>query len=125
MMPLLIFLGGMSGALGVSLSAVAAHYPGGSNLALAAQMLLAHGPVFLALAALARTKALPGWVLGLTTALLALGLVLFAGDIARRVFQGTRLFPWAAPLGGSTMIAAWLWLMLVGFFSLFRHTKAD
>jgi uncharacterized membrane protein YgdD (TMEM256/DUF423 family) len=37
-----------------------------------------------------------------------LGTFLFSGDIALRAFSGHRLFPMAAPMGGSLMIVAWL-----------------
>ena len=36
------------------------------------------------------------------------GAVLFAGDVSARAFFGHRLFPIAAPAGGSILIAAWL-----------------
>ena len=125
MTPFLILLGGFSGALGVSLSALAAHHPGGTTLAPAAQFLLAHGPVFLALAALHRTKALPGWMIAAGTVLLGLGLAFFAGDLSRRVFFGERLFPMAAPVGGALLIGGWLWIAVAGLTSLFSRTKAD
>jgi uncharacterized membrane protein YgdD (TMEM256/DUF423 family) len=44
----------------------------------------------------------------LSAALLALGTALFAGDLTMRAFFGERLFPMAAPIGGSTTIIAWL-----------------
>jgi uncharacterized membrane protein YgdD (TMEM256/DUF423 family) len=40
-----------------------------------------------------------GWVVGS---------VLFAGDLSARAFVGHRLFPMAAPIGGTILIAAWL-----------------
>jgi uncharacterized membrane protein YgdD (TMEM256/DUF423 family) len=36
------------------------------------------------------------------------GAVLFAGDVSAGAFFGHRLFPFAAPAGGSILIAAWL-----------------
>lgn len=121
---LLILLGGLAGALGVALSAVAAHYPGATNLATAAEFLLLHGPAFLALAALARTEALPRWSLVAGALALIAGLGLFSGDLALRVFSGERLFHWAAPAGGSLLILGWLWLSLAGLFSALRLRKA-
>ncbi|MEN3347908.1 MAG: hypothetical protein V7632_1543, partial [Bradyrhizobium sp.] len=35
---------------------------------------------------------------------------LFAGDLACRQFTGDRLFPFAAPTGGTLLIASWLLL---------------
>ena len=121
---LLIFLGGLSGALGVGLSAVAAHYPGANNLTTAAEFLLLHGPALFALAALARTDALPRWALAAGAFVLLAGLCLFCGDLASRVFLGIRLFHWAAPVGGSLLILGWLWLGLAGAFSALGLRKA-
>ncbi len=41
---------------------------------------------------------------------LILGIVLFAADLWARARLGTRLFPMAAPLGGSLAIIGWLTL---------------
>jgi uncharacterized membrane protein YgdD (TMEM256/DUF423 family) len=43
---------------------------------------------------------------------------LFSGDIAVRTLMGQRLFPMAAPIGGSTMIAGWLVLAAAGAWEL-------
>lgn len=115
---LLIALGGLSGALGVALSAVAAHYPGANNLSTAAEFLLLHGPAFFALAALVQTKALPRWSIVAGVLVLVAGLGLFSGDLSARVFLGERLFHWAAPTGGTLLILGWLWFALAGIFSM-------
>jgi uncharacterized membrane protein YgdD (TMEM256/DUF423 family) len=47
----------------------------------------------------ATTYALAGFVLGAA---------LFSSDVALRAFAGHRLFPMAAPTGGTIMIVAWL-----------------
>ena len=49
----------------------------------------------------------PGVFLLAALVLLA-GVTLFSGDIAARTLWGVRLFPMAAPIGGSTMIIGWL-----------------
>lgn len=121
---LLILLGGLAGASGVALSAVAAHYPGANNLTTAAEFLLLHGPAFFALAALARTDALPRWSIAAGAFVLLAGLCLFCGDLASRVFLGIRLFHWAAPTGGSLLILGWLWFGLAGAFSALGFGKA-
>ncbi|MFY9968786.1 MAG: DUF423 domain-containing protein, partial [Roseiarcus sp.] len=62
-------------------------------------------------------------------ALLAIGFVMeagaavFAGDLAARAFTGARLFPFAAPLGGSTMILSWLALAIA--FAALAQAAAD
>ncbi|NBN62463.1 DUF423 domain-containing protein [Pannonibacter tanglangensis] len=98
-------LGGLAGALGVALSALAAHLDGTGLLSTAAEMLLFHAPAFLALAALAQVRRVP--LLPLTLGLLALGLLLFAGDLVSRAFRDARLFPMAAPTGGMLLIVGW------------------
>jgi uncharacterized membrane protein YgdD (TMEM256/DUF423 family) len=99
---ILVLLAGVAGAAGVALSAMAAHQ-GGGNLATAAQFLLFHAPALLAIGLAAR-----GRILIIAGFALALGLALFAGDLALRALAGQRLFAMAAPAGGSVMIIAWL-----------------
>lgn len=115
----LLLLAGLSGGLGVALSAMAAHVPGGELLSSAANMLLFHAPAFLALAALRATG--PRGVLAVATLALAVGLVLFAGDLTSRVMLGDRLFPMAAPTGGSLMILGWAGILLAGAVRLVRR----
>lgn len=100
--PVLLALGGLAGALGVGLSAMAAHR-GGLNLGIAANILMIHAPALLALSLMAGRRLA---VIG--AGLLAFGLVFFAGDLMAREFLGGRLFPFAAPLGGSALILGWL-----------------
>ncbi len=105
-----ILIAGLFGAAGVGLSAAAAHR-GGGNLGTAAQMLLFHAPALLALGLAAR-----GRLLAIAAAVLAVSVVLFAGDLVLRDTIGNRLFPMAAPLGGMGMIAGWL-LVAAGAFA--------
>lgn len=109
---LFILAAGLAGAAGVALSAVAAH-AGGGNVATAATFLLAHAPALLAIGLLGR-----GRVLAAGGALLLLGVVLFSGDLLMRHYVGERLFPMAAPIGGTTMIAGWL---VIAASALFRR----
>jgi uncharacterized membrane protein YgdD (TMEM256/DUF423 family) len=113
---LLIVLAALSGLLGVGLSAAAAHVTGGS-LATAAQFLLFHAPALLALVALAAAGLLHPTLAGVAGYVLALGLVLFSGDLSRRAFSGAPLAPMAAPAGGILMMLGWL---LVGLSALLR-----
>jgi uncharacterized membrane protein YgdD (TMEM256/DUF423 family) len=98
----LILLGGLCGTAGVALSAVAAHH-GGAFIGTAANFLLFHAAALLAigLAANSRWLRIAGFVL-------ALGLALFCGDLLGRDLAGHRLFPFAAPAGGSLLIIGWL-----------------
>lgn len=99
---LLFFVGALFGALGVALSAVAAHQTGG-DLGTAASFMLVHAPVLLMLATnrFGRLLSTGAWVM-------VLGLILFCGDLIVRTFLGTRLFPMAAPAGGLLLIGGWL-----------------
>ena len=66
-------------------------------------MLLMHAPALLAMGLFA-----PGRVLRLAGFVLLAGLSVFSGDLLMREFAGFRLFPMAAPIGGSLMIVGWL-----------------
>lgn len=104
-------LGGLCGALAIAAYAGAAH--GGDNhLGSIAPLLLGHAPALLVLALLAparRAATIGG-------ALLVVGLALFCGDLFMRDITGNRLFPLAAPTGGSLMILGWLAVALTGWF---------
>ena len=114
---ILTVAGGLAGAAGVALSAAAAH-AGGGNTGTAASFLLMHAAAFLAVG-LARSS-LPMRVAALV---MLVGLALFAGDLLMRDFAGTRLFPMAAPTGGTLMILGWIALAITGAFA--RARTAD
>jgi uncharacterized membrane protein YgdD (TMEM256/DUF423 family) len=99
---------GLIGAAGIGLAAAGAHLEPGSSLGAAALIALVHAPAILAVLA-ARRTGLAHPRAGLIAALgMALGTLLFAGDISLRVFAKTPLFPMAAPSGGMLLIASWL-----------------
>lgn len=112
---ILVLLGGLAGAAGVALSAYAAHAEGG-NLGTAAQFLLFHAPALLVIGLAAR-----GQIVVIAGFALALGVALFAGDLAMRAFAGQRLFPMAAPAGGSLLIVSWLGIAAGAFFERRHH----
>ncbi|MXQ11632.1 DUF423 domain-containing protein [Microvirga makkahensis] len=113
---LLIVAAGLSGALGVGLSAAAAHITGG-NLTTAAQFLLFHAPGLLALSALIAAGAVHPTLAQIAGYALILGLALFCGDLSRRAFAGAALFPRAAPMGGILLMLGWV---LVAVSALLR-----
>lgn len=100
-------LAALMGAAGVALAAAAAHAASAPQLQTAATFLILHAAAALALTAHAREPAIRRSLLAATAALI-FGTLLFSGDISCRVFFETRLFPFAAPLGGSTMILSWI-----------------
>lgn len=117
---LLIALAGLMGAGGVMLAAASAHAVPNAGLDSAGNLLLLHAAAVLGATTLLQAGLL--WrPLGLLAACgLALGAILFAGDIALRAFVGHRLFPMAAPTGGMILIASWLVLAVAGIVQALR-----
>jgi uncharacterized membrane protein YgdD (TMEM256/DUF423 family) len=103
----LVVLAALMGACGVALAAAAAHVDGGEFARTASLFLILHAAALIAVAA-HRAGLWPS-VAGLA---LAAGAILFCADLSARAFLGARLFPYAAPIGGSLMIFAWLALAL-------------
>jgi uncharacterized membrane protein YgdD (TMEM256/DUF423 family) len=111
-------LAALMGAAGMALAAASTHVAAGVGLDSAANLLLFHATAILGGTALTQLGvlsrppalvALTGWVVGAP---------LFAADISMRAFAGHRLFPMAAPTGGTVMLAGWVALglaALLGF----------
>ena len=114
-------LAALMGAAGVALAAAAVHKDGGEFASRGAIFLLLHAVAALAIAAHARVQP--------SRALLAVGFVmeagasLFAADLAYHAFMGDRLFPYAAPIGGTTMILSWL-ALAAAFASTLMRSRA-
>jgi uncharacterized membrane protein YgdD (TMEM256/DUF423 family) len=104
----LLVLAGLMGACGVGLAAAAAHGTSTTGLDSAAWLLLFHAVAILGVASLAHLGQL--WrPLALASMLcFAVGGALFSSDIAMRAFAGHRLFPMAAPSGGTLLLIGWL-----------------
>jgi len=102
------------GAVGVGLAAAAAHASGGDFGRLAAEFLIMHAAALLGLGAHAR-GASPRRALRLLVAgsAMSLGVLMFSADLALLGFKGVRLFPFAAPIGGSLTILSWAALALI------------
>jgi uncharacterized membrane protein YgdD (TMEM256/DUF423 family) len=107
-------LAALMGAGGVALAAASTHAGGGDLGRTAAEFLVLHAAALLGVAANARAAA-SGRTARLVFAgiALALGTLMFAADLAARAFIGARLFPFAAPIGGSLMILSWIALSFV------------
>jgi len=104
----LLVLAGLMGACGVGLAAAAAHGTSATGLDSAAWLLLFHAAAILGTASLASQGQL--WRPLALAAMLCFvaGGALFSGDIAMRAFAGHRLFPMAAPSGGTLLLIGWL-----------------
>jgi uncharacterized membrane protein YgdD (TMEM256/DUF423 family) len=108
MISTLIVLASLMGATGVVLAAAAAHAAPGAGLDSAAYLLLFHAVAVLGAAGLTQQGLLwPSAALVAMAGFVAGG-ALFAGDVSMRAFAGHRLFPMAAPTGGTILILAWL-----------------
>jgi uncharacterized membrane protein YgdD (TMEM256/DUF423 family) len=120
MISTLLVLASLMGAAGVVLAAAAAHAAPGAGLDSAAYLLLFHAVAVLGAAALVQQGLLwpPAALVAMTG--YVLGGVLFAGDVSMRAFAGHRLFPMAAPTGGTILIVSWLVLALAAFVIILR-----
>jgi uncharacterized membrane protein YgdD (TMEM256/DUF423 family) len=97
-----VLAAGLVGGAGVALSAAAAHR-GGAFTGTAANFLLMHAPVFLAIGLAGGSRCLM-----IASLVLLAGLLLFCGDLLARDFLASRLFPMSAPIGGTLLIAGWV-----------------
>jgi uncharacterized membrane protein YgdD (TMEM256/DUF423 family) len=115
-------LAALMGACGVALAAAAAHADGGDFAKTASLFLLLHAAALLAVSAHARLGEGSRRLVAAGFALAA-GAAVFGADMAARAFLGARLFPFAAPIGGSLTILSWLALAIV--FTLSAAKRAS
>ncbi len=108
-----LLAGGLCGAAGVMVAARAAH-SGGAFTGTVSNMLMFHAPLFVALR-LAGAERL-GRLLTLAGLVMLAGLLLFCADLYVRDFGMARLFPMAAPIGGSALILGWIGVALSAVF---------
>jgi uncharacterized membrane protein YgdD (TMEM256/DUF423 family) len=120
MISTLLVLASLMGAAGVVLAAAAAHAAPGAGLDSAAYLLLFHAVAVLGAAALVQQGLLWAPAALVAMAGYVIGGALFAGDVSMRAFAGHRLFPMAAPTGGTILILAWLVLALAAFVIILR-----
>jgi uncharacterized membrane protein YgdD (TMEM256/DUF423 family) len=108
MMSILLVIAGLMGAAGIMEAAVGAHAYLGAGLDTAGYILLFHAAALVGLVA-AIDRRLLSRTLGLLAAAgLAIGALLFAGDVTLPIYAGFELFPGAAPTGGVLLIVSWL-----------------
>ncbi|MBU6457244.1 MAG: DUF423 domain-containing protein [Bradyrhizobium sp.] len=109
---ILVVLAAIMGADGIALAAAAAHLPdaahNAAHLASASSMLLFHGIAVLAVVVLVE-RGILRFGIGMAAAWgFVVAAALFAGDLTVRQYAGHRLFPMAAPTGGTLLILSWL-----------------
>jgi uncharacterized membrane protein YgdD (TMEM256/DUF423 family) len=104
----LIVLAGIMGADGVILAAASAHQTDASRLGAASSMLLFHACAVLATVALAERALIHARIGAVAAIGFVIAAALFVGDLTLRQYAGHGLFPMAAPIGGTLLIASWL-----------------
>jgi len=105
---ILIGLSGIMGADGVILAAASAHGADAARLAAASSMLLFHACAVMGTVALIERGVLHTRI-GTSAAWgFVIAAALFATDLTLRQYAGHSLFPFAAPTGGTLLIASWL-----------------
>jgi len=115
--PILIALAGLMGAAGVVLTAAGAHGKPGAGLDSAGYLLLIHACAVIAVTIAIRNGMVFRPVAVIATAGFIVGAALFAADVTLRAYTGHRLFPMAAPTGGTILIASWLALTVCALVS--------
>ena len=106
-------IAGLMGAAGVALAAAGVHESGGELAERGALFLLLHAAAALAIAAHARVAIASARALVVVGFVMEAGAALFSAELAMRAFTGERIFPFAAPIGGTTMMLSWVALALV------------
>lgn len=117
---LLVVYAALAGAAGVALAAVGAHGGDTTGLTTPAHFLIMHAAAALGAVAVA-LRADRACIFLLGGLVMLLGVTLFSGDIAWRTLQGGRLFPMAAPIGGSTMMLGWVIVAVAGLRDVFAR----
>jgi uncharacterized membrane protein YgdD (TMEM256/DUF423 family) len=112
----LIALAGLMGAIGIVLAAAGAHGKPGAGLDSAGYLLLAHAAAILSGCAVLRSGVASRPLLSIALWGFVFGACLFAADVSARAYIGSRLFPFAAPAGGTILILAWLVVAAAAFF---------
>lgn len=103
----------LMGAAGVAMAAAGVHANGGELAQRGALFLLLHAAAALAIAAHARIGTASARALLIVGFVMEAGAILFSAELAMHVFTGERIFPFAAPIGGTTMVLAWIALAVV------------
>lgn len=106
-----LVLAGLFGAAGVAASAAGSH-GGIPYFDIIGPFLIMHAGALAAIVALSLAMSPAPRLVGLAGGAIALGVLLFCGDLALRGLYGTGLAPFAAPTGGMLAILGWLLLAL-------------
>lgn len=114
-------LAALTGAAGVVEAAYAAHGSSDPLLQTSANFLLFHAAAAIGISGFVRSAPRKFNIMPAAGLVLLLGTILFCGDLSVRALTHSRIFPFAAPIGGTSMIAGWLGVALAALFGL-RNT---
>lgn len=103
----------LMGAAGVALAASGVHENGGELAERGALFLLLHAAAALGIAAHARIATASARALLIVGFVMEAGAILFSAELAMHVFTGSRIFLFAAPIGGTIMMLSWIALAVV------------
>ncbi len=117
---LLVPVAGLMGLSGVAIAAAGAHLAGGDLARTAAEFLLIHAAVVLALVSSEKSSSQEPGLLA-AAGILAFGASLFGFDLAFAAFKNIRPLPFAAPVGGFGMLIGWLLVVVIGARACFRQ----
>ncbi|MGH6716378.1 MAG: DUF423 domain-containing protein, partial [Bradyrhizobium sp.] len=107
----LVILAAIMGADGVILAAASVHgTDAAALLGPASSMLLFHAGAVLAITALLQRRLVDARIGTVSAFGFVVAAALFATDLTLRQYAGHPLFPFAAPTGGTLLIASWLLL---------------
>jgi len=119
---LILFFAGLAGAAGLITAPAAAHVNADPLLNTAATVLQIHAAAAIGVIAHAGQQR-DGTGFRIAASLLILGACLFGGDLIFHVWSGSRLFPMAAPTGGSLMIIGWFIVAVTALIRLVQLGK--
>lgn len=103
----LVAVSGLYGGLGVAAAAAAAHATADTRLQTASMFLMLHAAAIVAIAGAAKAFGLGRWLL-LPGWGVAIGTLMFSGDLIVHVAYGASPLPLVAPIGGTLLIVSWL-----------------
>jgi uncharacterized membrane protein YgdD (TMEM256/DUF423 family) len=111
---------GLTGASGIILAGIGAHGVSDPRLQTAANFMLLHAAVGLAVCGLSVAAPRRGiWFLG-AVGLFLTGSLLFGGDLTARALAGSRLFPMAAPIGATLLLLGWVYVGVAALAVLWK-----
>jgi uncharacterized membrane protein YgdD (TMEM256/DUF423 family) len=111
---LILTWAGLAGACGVALAAVAAHKVDSPELAAAATMLTLHATAAVGIVAVGMHVVACRKLWRWAAVLMLAAASLFSGEIAFHTLTGDASFQMLAPVGGTTMIASWIGVAVLG-----------